>query len=72
MTFTIGNNVGEVTSFIKIEQWGPMAVALAPHLKKGTQVAIEGKLRIDQVPDKTDSTKSSFFTKIVAKEIQLL
>ena len=72
MMFTLANNSDSVTTYVKIEEWGPHAKAMAPILKKGMKVQVVGKLRIDQVPDKDDKEKNNYYTKVVAKEIEIL
>lgn len=64
-----GNEWVDETSFFNITVWGKSAENLKDYLKKGQQVAIEGKLKQDRW-EKDGKTMSAI--KIITENVQLL
>ena len=61
----------EETTFVDVEFWGRTAELAGQYLKKGSQVYIEGRLRMDSWEDKTSGQKRSKL-KVVAETLQFL
>ena len=57
-------------SFFDIVIFGKMAEGLKPHLVKGKQIAVTGKLKQDRWKDQNGNNKSRIY--IIAESIQLL
>ena len=76
--FSIANNQSkkkddkwiDEAHFFDVTLWGKTGEALAPYLKKGKQVAIEGRLTQDRWTDTDGKARSR--VQIVASSIQLL
>lgn len=58
------------TDFIYIQYMGKVAENLAKYVSKGSLVAIEGSLRIDNYKNEAGENKS--FTKVMGRNIQFL
>jgi len=65
-----GTQAEEVT-FVDIEAWGKQAEILAKYLVKGSQLYLEGRLKLDQWEDKTTQQKRSKM-KVVLENFQFL
>lgn len=61
----IGNDKG--ADFIRCSCWEKQAEFIVNYAKKGVQVAVEGRLRIDQ-----DKESKTSYTTVVANRVQLL
>jgi len=59
MTLRLANNVrrrvgqkwGDKTSYFDVEVWGTQAEACAEHLAKGSRIAVQGQIEIDELND---------------------
>lgn len=56
--------------FIPIQVWGKLAENLCKYQSKGSQIALEGTLRIDNYKDKDGNTKSKMY--VLANRIEFL
>ena len=56
--------------FIPVEFMGKKAENIAKYIKKGSQVAVQGNLRIDRYTDKQDNKRT--YTKVWGNSIQFL
>lgn len=65
-----GNKHEEVT-FVDIEFWGRTAEVLNEYCKKGKQIMVEGRLKLDQWDDKQTGQKRSKI-KVVGETLQML
>ena len=65
-----GEKVEEAT-FVDVELWGRLAEIAGEFAKKGRQVYIEGRLRMDSWEDKQSGQKRSRL-KVVGEQLQLL
>lgn len=65
-----GDNKKESTTFIEINVWGKMAVVLAEYGKKGSQIAIDGKLKQNTWTTPEGEKKSKHI--IIVESFQLL
>jgi single-strand DNA-binding protein len=63
LQFSVALNSGygdkKVTSWIRCNLWGPRADTLAPHITKGSQVAVTGELTNREWTDKEGAKKYS-------------
>jgi single-strand DNA-binding protein len=57
-------------NFIDVTMWGTRAEKLSPYLRKGTKVAIEGKLRWSSWESKTGEKRSKL--EVVVDEIEFM
>jgi len=64
-----GNNLVDESNFLNVTLWGKTAENLAPYLKKGVQVALNGHLHQDKY-EKDGQTKT--ILKVFVDDIQLL
>lgn len=78
-TFSIANNrryrkqngeIAEETSFINCIAWGRLSDIMRNYLKKGMQIAIEGRLR--QTSWKNEEGKSQSSVTVVVNNLQIL
>jgi single-strand DNA-binding protein len=60
----------ERTQWHKTVAWGPLSDIMGQYLKKGPEVAIEGRLHYRTYDDKEGNTR--YVTEIVAKELLML
>lgn len=60
----------ERTQWHEIVAWGPLSEIIAQYLKKGSEVAIEGRLHYRTYDDKEGNTR--YVTEIVAKDLLML
>lgn len=63
------NSRKEITTFVDVTLWGRTAEVASEYLSKGSQILIEGKLRLDQW--ESDGQKRSKL-KVVADNMQML
>ena len=61
---------GDVTDWFNIELWDKQAEVAGEYVKKGRQVAIEGRLAVSQWKDKDGTNKERYF--IRASNLRLL
>jgi len=61
----------EETTFVEVTMWGKTAELAEQYLKKGRQVYIEGRLRLDTWDDKTTGQKRSKLG-VICEEMQFL
>ena len=59
------NSRKEITTFVDVTLWGRTAEVAGEYLTKGSQVLIEGKLRLDQWDDK-ESVRNVASLKLLA------
>lgn len=71
-TLTIANNRRyqdrnkewqEVTAYVDVELWGPLAEKTGQQIKKGTPVIVEGTLKQDRWEDKNGNKQSRLLIK---------
>ena len=62
---------GEEVLFIDVVAWQRLAEVICQYVKKGSQVYIEGRLRLEQWEDRTSGEKKSKI-KVVAENVQFL
>lgn len=67
----VGDRWEEVPVFIDIEVFGQPAEFICQYGKKGSQIIVEGKLRLDQWTDKNTGDKRSKL-KVVADNLRML
>ena len=60
----------ERTQWHEIVAWGPLSDIMGQYLKKGSEVAIEGRLHYRTYDDKEGNTR--YVTEIVAKDLLML
>lgn len=60
----------DYASFVDITVWGDQAEACAQHLGKGSQVAVDGRIRQERWKAKDGSNRSKL--KVVAQSVQFL
>ncbi len=60
----------EETTFVPITCWGNQAENSAEYLSKGSQVAIDGRLRISNYEDSNGNNRK--WTEVVARSVQFL
>jgi single-strand DNA-binding protein len=60
----------ERTEWVKVEVWGNTAEACAQHLRKGSQVYVEGKMQTDKWQDRDGNDR--WTTKVRADTVQFL
>lgn len=58
------------TDFINIEVWNKPAENVNKYLKKGSQVAIDGSIRMDRFNDKDGNVRTTY--RVVANNVQFL
>ncbi len=58
------------TDFINIEVWNKAAENVNKYLKKGSQVAIDGSIRMDRFNDKDGNARTTY--RVVATNVQFL
>ena len=64
-----GDEWKEVTEWHTVNVWGSLADVVANHVKKGSKLYIEGKLKTDMV--EADGVKK-YYTKVVANTMRFL
>ena len=64
------NGEEEETTFVPITCWGNQAESSAEYLDKGSQIAIDGRLRISQYEDSDGNNRK--WTEVVANSVQFL
>jgi single-strand DNA-binding protein len=69
--FTQNNERKEETLFIDCEAWGKTAEVIGQYLKRGRQVAIVGRLKLDSWDDKTTGAKRSKI-KVVIEQVTFI
>lgn len=67
----VGDKWEDVPVFLDVEVFGQPAEFIVQYGKKGSQVLIEGKLRLDQWTDKNSGEKRQKL-KVVAESVRLL
>lgn len=71
-TYTADNNEKrEETTFVDVELWGRTAEVAGEYAKKGRQIYIEGRLKIDSWEDKQSGQKRSRL-RVVGEVLQFL
>jgi single-strand DNA-binding protein len=68
--YTAGGEKKEFVSFFEVTVWGKIGEVLNQYLKKGKQIAVDGKLRQERWNDKEGQSRSKI--KVIAENIQLL
>lgn len=64
------NQQGNVeTDFINCQVWGTQADNLARYMRKGSQIAVEGSIRIDQ---NKGTERTEYYTKVLVNLIEYL
>lgn len=58
-TFVSGGEKKEETIFLDCEAWGKLAETIGQYCTKGKQIAIDGRLKMDQWEDKATGQKRS-------------
>jgi single-strand DNA-binding protein len=58
------------TQWHEIVAWGPLSEIMGQYLKKGSEVAIEGRLQYRTYDDKEGNTR--YVTEIIAKDLLML
>lgn len=64
------NRFGEGVDFIPVQLWGAQAENLVQYQSKGSQIAVEGSIRIDSYTDSEGNIKHS--TYILAQNVRFL
>lgn len=58
------------TNFIPVEAWNKQAQVIVDYCRKGSKLAVEGSIKIDQWQDDAGNKKS--FTKVIVNRIELI
>ncbi len=64
-----GDENRESTEWINVEVWDRLAEICSEHLKKGSLVYVEGRIKTDKYED---NGSNRYFTKVVALQVQFL
>lgn len=67
----VGESWEDRANFFDVTVWGKQGEAVANHLSKGSQVAVQGRLRYESWEDKDGGGKRSKI-KVVAQSVQFL
>lgn len=68
-TYKVGDEERKETEWFNIEAWGKLAEIIKEHVKKGSSLYLEGRLKTDKF-EKNGDTK--YFTKVVVSSFQFL
>lgn len=69
--FTSNGQQQEEVCFVDIEVWGKIAENCKQYLSKGSQVAVEGRLKLEQWEDRNGGGKRSKL-KVLAENVQFI
>jgi len=67
--FSIAINFREETEWVNIEAWGKTAELCNQYLHKGSQVAVQGRLKTDKWES---DGQTKYKTKVVAEKVQFI
>lgn len=66
--YTVGGEKKEETLFVDIEAWNKTAELCAQYLRKGSQILVEGRLKLDQYTTQQGEKRQRIY--VVAERVQ--